>query len=62
MLAPEPAIDIAGGERAWRRQIYTLGNALYIDRLLLADAPKYAVAHFAALKRILDREAPDYSH
>src|SRR2546429_2616058 len=31
-------------------------------RLLLADAPKYAVAHFAALKRILDREEPDYSH
>jgi ribulose-5-phosphate 4-epimerase/fuculose-1-phosphate aldolase len=29
--------------------------------LLLADAPKYAGAHFAALKRILDREAPDYS-
>jgi ribulose-5-phosphate 4-epimerase/fuculose-1-phosphate aldolase len=31
-------------------------------RLLLADAPKYAGAHFAALKRILDREEPDYSH
>ena len=31
-------------------------------RLLLADASKYAVAHFAALKRILDREEPDYSH
>jgi ribulose-5-phosphate 4-epimerase/fuculose-1-phosphate aldolase len=30
-------------------------------RLLLADAPKYAGAHFAALKRILDREEPDYS-
>ena len=29
--------------------------------LLLADAPKYAGAHFAALKRILDREEPDYS-
>ncbi len=40
MLAPEPAIDVAGGERAWRRQIHALGNALYIDRLLLAvDAP-----------------------
>ena len=25
------------------------------------DAPKYAGAHFAALKRILDREEPDYS-
>jgi ribulose-5-phosphate 4-epimerase/fuculose-1-phosphate aldolase len=30
-------------------------------RLLLADAPKYAGAHFSALKRILDREEPDYS-
>jgi ribulose-5-phosphate 4-epimerase/fuculose-1-phosphate aldolase len=31
-------------------------------RMILADTPKYAGAHFAALKRILDREAPDYSH
>jgi ribulose-5-phosphate 4-epimerase/fuculose-1-phosphate aldolase len=31
-------------------------------RRLLADAPKYAGAHFTALKRILDREEPDYSH
>ena len=30
-------------------------------RLMLADAPKYAGAHFSALKRILDREEPDYS-
>jgi len=30
-------------------------------RLLLADAPKYAGAHFSALRRILDREEPDYS-
>jgi ribulose-5-phosphate 4-epimerase/fuculose-1-phosphate aldolase len=30
-------------------------------RLLLADAPQYAGAHFAALKRILDRQEPDYS-
>jgi ribulose-5-phosphate 4-epimerase/fuculose-1-phosphate aldolase len=30
--------------------------------MLLADASKYAGAHFTALKRILDREAPDYSH
>jgi ribulose-5-phosphate 4-epimerase/fuculose-1-phosphate aldolase len=30
-------------------------------RLLLADAPKYARAHFTALKRILEREEPDYS-
>lgn len=29
-------------------------------RAMLADAPKYAGAHFEALKRILDREAPDY--
>ena len=31
-------------------------------RLLLADSPKYASAHFNALKRILEREEPDYSH
>ncbi len=30
-------------------------------RLLLADAPKYAGAHFSALKRVLDREEPGYS-
>jgi len=30
-------------------------------RLMLADAPKYAGAHFGALKRILDREEPRYS-
>ncbi len=30
-------------------------------RLLFADAPKYAGAHFSGLKRILDREEPDYS-
>jgi ribulose-5-phosphate 4-epimerase/fuculose-1-phosphate aldolase len=30
-------------------------------RMMLADAPKYAGAHFEALKRILDREEPAYS-
>jgi ribulose-5-phosphate 4-epimerase/fuculose-1-phosphate aldolase len=30
-------------------------------RALLADTPKYAGAHFSALKRILDREEPGYS-
>jgi ribulose-5-phosphate 4-epimerase/fuculose-1-phosphate aldolase len=30
-------------------------------KLILADAPKYAGAHFEALKRILDREEPGYS-
>jgi len=30
-------------------------------RMMLADAPKYAGAHFDALKRILDREEPGYS-
>ncbi len=30
-------------------------------RLIANDAPKYAGAHFAALKRILDREEPGYS-
>src|ERR671939_285690 len=30
-------------------------------RLLRQDAPQYALAHFSALKRILDREEPAYS-
>ncbi len=30
-------------------------------RMILADTPKYAGAHFAALKRLLDREEPDYA-
>ena len=30
-------------------------------RMILADTPKYANAHFDAQKRILDREEPDYS-
>ena len=30
-------------------------------KLICADAPKYAGAHFEALKRILDREEPAYS-
>ena len=30
-------------------------------RMMREDAPKYAQAHFGALKRILDREEPDYS-
>jgi hypothetical protein len=30
-------------------------------RMMREDAPKYAGAHFTALKRILDREEPAYS-
>lgn len=36
MLADDPAIDVAGGPKAWRAQIYALGGNLYADRLLLA--------------------------
>jgi poly(A) polymerase len=36
MLAADPAIDVAGGPKAWRAGIYRLGNGLYADRLLLA--------------------------
>ena len=36
MLASEPAIDVAGGPKAWRAGIYHLGGGLYADRLLLA--------------------------
>ena len=30
-------------------------------RMILADTPKYAIAHFAVLKRILEREQPDFA-
>jgi len=30
-------------------------------RMILEDTPKYAGAHFGALKRLLDREQPDYA-
>ena len=36
MLADDPVIDVAGGPKAWRAQIYALGGNLYADRLLLA--------------------------
>ena len=40
MLAREPALDLAGGPKAWRAAIHHLGNNLYADRLLLdADTP-----------------------
>ncbi len=40
MLSAEPAIDIAGGPKAWRAAIHRQGNGLFADRLLLAvDAP-----------------------
>jgi ribulose-5-phosphate 4-epimerase/fuculose-1-phosphate aldolase len=59
-------------ERACRLQVLarSLGGRLRAvrpevvreaSRMMLADAPKYANAHFDALKRILDREEPDYS-
>jgi poly(A) polymerase len=40
MLAREPVMDVAGGQRAWHAGIYRLGASLYIDRLLLGvDTP-----------------------
>ncbi|MBU8872850.1 CCA tRNA nucleotidyltransferase [Reyranella sp. MMS21-HV4-11] len=40
MLDSDPVIDVAGGPKAWRAQIYDLGGNLYADRLLLAtEAP-----------------------
>ena len=40
MLVREPALDIAGGAKAWRAGIHHLGNTLYADRLFLCvDAP-----------------------
>lgn len=59
-------------ERACRLQVLAraMGGKLRAVRpqvvrathtMMQADAPKYAGAHFAALRRILDREEPDYS-
>lgn len=36
MLARDPVLDVEGGAKAWRADIYRLGNGLYADRLLLA--------------------------
>jgi ribulose-5-phosphate 4-epimerase/fuculose-1-phosphate aldolase len=59
-------------ERACRLQVLARSNggrlrpvrpevARETHRMMLADAPKYAAAHFEALKRILEREEPDYA-
>ena len=34
LLAPEPVIDLEHGLPSVRRQVYRLGNALYVDRLM----------------------------
>ena len=47
---------MGGKRRAVRPEVV---NAAY--RMMRDDAPKYAGAHFNALKRILDREEPGYS-
>jgi len=59
MLAAEPVIDLAGGPRAWRAQIYRLGNGLYADRLLLAiDASGDWRAALAMARRWTAPELP----
>lgn len=47
---------MGGRLRAVRPEVVRATCAMMRD-----DAPKYAEAHFAALKRLLDREEPDYS-
>jgi ribulose-5-phosphate 4-epimerase/fuculose-1-phosphate aldolase len=58
-------------ERAARVQVLARSTGLALRRVrpevaretyraILADTPTYAGAHFEALKRILEREAPDY--
>lgn len=58
-------------ERAARVQVLARSTGLPLRRVrdevahatyeaILADTPRYAGTHFEALKRILDREAPDY--
>jgi ribulose-5-phosphate 4-epimerase/fuculose-1-phosphate aldolase len=59
-------------ERACRLQVLARGSGRKLrpvrpevlaatHRQLAADAPAYAEAHFGALKRLLDRQEPDYS-
>jgi ribulose-5-phosphate 4-epimerase/fuculose-1-phosphate aldolase len=59
-------------ERACRLQVLARSSGLPFRKVrpevvretyrqILADTPAYASAHFAALKRILDREEPGYS-
>lgn len=59
-------------ERACRLQVLARATGLPLRpvrpevqrdtcRMIRADAPKYAGAHFSALKRILEREQPDFS-
>jgi ribulose-5-phosphate 4-epimerase/fuculose-1-phosphate aldolase len=60
-------------ERACRLQVLARSTGLPMrkvreevvqrtHRMLVADAPQYAASHFSALRRLLDREEPDYSH
>ena len=59
LLAPEPAIDVAAGPRAWRVAIHRLGNGLFIDRLLLAtDAAGDWRAAFDLARRWTAPELP----
>lgn len=59
-------------ERACRVQVLARATGLPLrpvraevvretHRMILADTPKYAGAHFGALRRILEREEPDYA-
>jgi ribulose-5-phosphate 4-epimerase/fuculose-1-phosphate aldolase len=56
VLARSMAANGAGRLRRVRPEV-----ASQAYRMMLQDAPQYAGAHFSALKRILDREEPDYS-
>jgi len=38
MMAHGPTIDVGSGPLAWRRQIYQVGSATFLDRLLLQAA------------------------
>jgi ribulose-5-phosphate 4-epimerase/fuculose-1-phosphate aldolase len=59
-------------ERAAQAQIIALSSgqklrqvspnlAASVNAQMMADVPKYAAAHFDALKQILDKEEPDYA-
>src|SRR5690606_8614878 len=56
MLAADPVIDVTGGAKAWRGQIYGLGGNLYAARLLLSTGA--SACWRASLARARDRPPP----
>ena len=59
MLDVQPALDLAGGDKAWRADIYRQGNNFFADRLLLAvDRPGDWRAALSLARRWTPPELP----